>query len=86
MKGPLFGLNREIRPGALNVDEGDEDVGGSGLCSLDDVRDELSELGVLVSAGSGTSARSGGGWEVKSKVDDLDGGLDKLLCESRVSN
>ena len=27
MKDPAFGLDREIRPSALDTDEGDEDVG-----------------------------------------------------------
>ena len=37
MKGPQFGLNREMRLYALEVDEGDKDVGGSGLCSLENI-------------------------------------------------
>jgi len=71
VKGPLFGLNGEIRPGALDVDEGDKDVGDSDLSSLDNVRDELGELGVLVGAGDRASARRRGGWNTKSEVDDL---------------
>ena len=51
MKGPLFGLDREIRLGPLDVDEGDKDVGDTDLSSLDNVRDELGELRVLAGAG-----------------------------------
>ena len=78
MKSPLFGLNGEIRPGALDVDEGDKNVGDRYLGSLDDRRDELGELGVLVGAGARASARRSG-WETKSKVDDLNSRLDKLF-------
>ena len=85
VKGPLFGLNREIRPGALDVDEGDNDVGNGNLSSLDDVRDKLGELGVLVGTGDGTSTRRRGGWGTKGEVDDLSGRLYELFCEVRVS-
>ena len=84
MKGPLFGLNREIRPGALDVDEGDEHVGDGDLGSVDDFRHELGELGVLVGTGGGTSARRGGRG-TKSVTDDLGSRLHELLCEMRVS-
>jgi hypothetical protein len=85
MKGPLLGLNGEIGPCALDVDEGDKNVGDADLSSFDDGRDELGELWVLVGAGDRTSARSRGGWETKSKVDDLRSRLDELLCEIKVS-
>jgi len=82
VKGPLFGLDREIRLGALDVDEGNKDVGDRNLSSLDDVRDELGKLGVLAGAGDRTSARRRGSWETKGKVDDLSGRLNKLFDEA----
>ena len=85
MKGPLFGLNREIWLGALDVDEGDKYVGDGNLSALDDVRDELGELGVLVGAGGRSSARRRGSWETKGEVDDFDGRLDQLFYEMKVS-
>ena len=45
MNGPAFGLDSEIRPSALDADEGDKDVGGSGLSWLDGTGNELSRLG-----------------------------------------
>ena len=72
MKGPLFGLDGEIRPGALDVDEGDKDVGDGGLGSLDDASNELCEFGVLVGTSGGASSRSGGG-DIESEVDNLNG-------------
>ena len=45
MNGPAFGLDSEIRPSALDADEGDEDVSGSGLSWLDGTGNELSRLG-----------------------------------------
>ena len=78
MQGPLFGLNRKIRPGALDVDEGDKDVGDGGLSSLDDVRDELGELCVLVVAGGRTSAGRGSR-DIESEFDDFDGRLHEVL-------
>ena len=80
VKGPVFGLYREIRPGALDVDEGDKDVGDGNLSALNDTRDELGELGVLVVAGDGTPTRRRGGWETKGEVDDFSGRLDDLFC------
>jgi len=71
VKGPLFGLNGEIRPGSLDVDEGDKDVGDGNLSPLEDSRDKLGELGVLAGTGDGTSARRRGGWDTKGEVDDL---------------
>ena len=85
MKGPLFGLDGEIWPGALDVDEGDKYVGDGDLGSLDDVRDELGELGVLVGAGGRTAAGGRGSWETKSEVDDLGSGLHELFCGMKVS-
>jgi len=79
VEGPLFRLNGKVWPGALDVDEGDKYVGDGNLGSLDDVRDELSELGVLVGAGDRTSARRRGGGETKGEVDDLGGRLDELF-------
>ena len=37
VEGPLFGLDGEIRPGALDVDEGDKEVGDGNLSSCDNV-------------------------------------------------
>ena len=45
MNGPAFGLGSEIRPSALDADEGNKDVGGSGLSWLDGTSNELSGLG-----------------------------------------
>jgi len=84
VKGPLLGLNREVGLGALDVDEGDKDVGDGNLSSLDDIRDELGELGVLVGADDRTSTRRGG-WEIKGEVDDLSCRLHELFCEIKVS-
>lgn len=44
VKGPLFGLDGEIGPGASDVDEGNKDIGDGDFGSLDNVRHELSEL------------------------------------------
>ena len=86
MKGPLFGLDREIRLGALDEDEGDEDVGDGGFSSLDDACNEFGELGVLVGAGGGPSARRGrGGGDIESVVDNLDCCLHEMFCEIQVS-
>ena len=84
VKGPLFGLNREIGFGTLDVDEGDKDVGDSNLSSLDDIRDKLGELGVLVGADDGASTRRGG-WETKGEVDNLSRRFHELFCEIKVS-
>ena len=85
MQGPLFGLDGEIRPGAFDVDEGDEDVRDGGFSSLDDVRDELTELGVFVGAGGGSSARRGRG-DIKGVGDDIDGRLHELFYKVQVGN
>ena len=85
MEGPVFSLDGEIRPGALDVDKGDEDVGDSGLCSLDDTGSELGEFGVLVSTSGGASSGRGRG-DIESVVDDLNSRLHYLFCESQVSN
>ena len=76
---PLFGLDGEVWPGAFDVDEGDEDVGESGLGSLDDCRDELGKFGVLVGAGGRTSARRRGRWDTEGVVDDFDSRLHDLF-------
>jgi len=85
VQGPVLGLNGEIWLGALDVDEGDKDVCDGNLSSLDDVRDKLGELWVLVGAGDGTSAGRRGGWETKSKVNDIGSRLHELFCEMKVS-
>ena len=85
MEGPVFSLNGEIRPGALDVDKGDEDVGDDNLCSLDDTGNEFGELGVLIGASGGVSARRGWG-DTESEVDDLNSRLRYLFYESQVSN
>lgn len=84
VEGPVLALDGQVRLGALDVDEGDEDIGEGNLGSLDDTRDELGKLGLFVVAGQRTAARRGGG-EIKGKVDDFDGGLNELFCESMVS-
>jgi hypothetical protein len=78
VKCPLFGLNGEIRLGALDVDESDKDVRDRHLSSLEYRRHELGELGVLVGAGGRSSARRGG-WDTESKVDDVDCRLNELF-------
>ena len=85
MQGPVLGLNGEIWLGALDVDEGDKDVGDGNLSSLDDVRDKLGELWVLVGAGDGTSAGGRSYWETKGEVNNLGGRLHELFCEIKVS-
>ena len=57
VKGPFLCLDREIRLGALDVDEGDKQVGDGNLSSFDNVRYELGELRVLAGAGNCSSAR-----------------------------
>jgi len=79
VKSPLLGLNGEIRFGSFDVDEGNEEVGDRNLSSFDNVRYELGELRVLAGAGDCTTARRGGGWDVKSHVDDLSSGLNYLF-------
>ena len=85
MQGPFLGLDGEIWLGALDVDEGDKYVGDGDLSSLDDVRDKLGELWVLVGAGDGTSAGRRSGWETKSEVNNIGGRLHELFCEMKVS-
>ena len=85
MQGPVLGLNGEIWLGALDVDEGDKDVGDGNLSSLDDVRDKLGELWVLVGAGDGTSAGGRSCWETKGEVNNLGSRLHELFCEIKVS-
>ena len=68
MKSPAFGLDGEIRPSVLNVDEGDEDVGGSGLSWLGDTSNELSEL---IGVHGRACVRKGRG--IEGIVDDLNG-------------
>ena len=84
VKSPLFGLNGEIRLGALDVHEGDQKVGGGNLSSLDHVRYELGELRVLVCAGDGTTSRRRGGRGTEGNVNDLSSGLNNVLCEMKV--
>ena len=45
----------------MDADEGDEDVGGSGLSWLNDTGNKLSELGVLIGVSGGASMRRGRG-------------------------
>lgn len=71
VEGPVLRLDGQVGLGTLDVDEGDQDVGHGDLGSLDDTRDELGELGVLVVAGERASAGARGGWEIKGKVDDF---------------
>jgi hypothetical protein len=84
VKSPFLCLDGEIRFGPFDVDEGNEKVGDRNLSSLDNVRYELGELRVLAGAGDRTTARRGGGWDVKGHVDDLSSGLNYLFCEKKV--
>lgn len=70
VKGPLFGLYGKIGFGTLDVDQSNEEVGDGNLGSLDEIRDEVGELGVFVRTSGRTSARRS--WEIESKVDDFD--------------
>lgn len=85
VQSPFLCLNGEIGLGSLDVDEGNEEVGERDLGSLDNVRDKLSELGVLVGAGNRASARRGGGGYTEGHVYDLSSGLNDMFCERKVS-
>lgn len=85
VKGPLLGLNGEIRPSALDVEEGDKDVGDCDLSPRNNICHELGELGVLAGARDCASAGRGGGWDTEGKRDDLSSRLDDLFCEMKVS-
>ena len=85
VESPFLRLDGEEWLSSLDVDECDEEVGDRDFSSLDNVRDKLSELGVLAGAGNGTSARRGGGWDTEGHVYDLSRCLDYMFCGKKVS-
>ena len=65
MERPIFSLNREMGFGPMDVDEGYQDGGHLHLRSVEDVRDEVSEVALL---GTSVGPATGGGGSAESVV------------------
>jgi len=81
VESPIFGLNREVGFGAVDVDEGHQDGGHPHVRGTQDVRDEVRKVGALFGAPVWSATRGGGSAE--RVVNHFHGLLDQMVLSRR---
>ena len=81
VESPLFGLDREMRFGSMDVDEGHQDGGHLNVCGAQDVRDEVCEVGAFL--GTPLGPATGDGMSAECVINRFRGLMDQMLFSER---
>lgn len=81
VEGPVFSLDREMRFGSVDVDEGYQYGGHLDVRGVQDVRDEVHKVGTLLGAPVGPA--TGGGGSAECEVNCFRSLLDQMVLSER---